>query len=200
MREYMNKKEEEKTGVKMTDEEIYQALKEKNLLEPPIFEEGFDEKVLVKFCQDVLHALNLGDYSVRTTPSYGIWGDCSWAKRKIRLSELLFLNSKIMKNHKEAYDTIIHEVCHACRPLCAHGKKWKSLMEKLGCYPKRSKQAHLSVRSRIPYKFVLIDKDSNKVIKGWTRNCKKVKDFMAQNESSPKYLCMAHDGSPVDLA
>lgn len=29
MREYMNKKEEEKTGVNMTDEEIYQALKEK---------------------------------------------------------------------------------------------------------------------------------------------------------------------------
>lgn len=57
MREYMNKEEEEKTGVKMTDEEIYQALKEKNLLEPPIFEEGFDEKVLEKFCQDVLHAL-----------------------------------------------------------------------------------------------------------------------------------------------
>lgn len=192
-------KEEKKTGVNMTDEEIYQALKDKNLLEPPVFEEGFDEKVLVKACQEALHALGLGDYSVRTTPSYGKWGDCNWTKRTIRLSELLFLNSKVMKNHQEAYDTIIHEVAHACRPLCAHGKKWKSLMEKLNRRPKGSKSAHLSVRSRIPYKFILIDKESNKVIRGWTRNCKKVKFFMGQNESSPKYLCIAHDGSPVDL-
>lgn len=193
------KKEEEKNGTTMTDKEIYFVLKNSGFLEVPKYEKGFDEKILVKLCQEALHALNLGHYQVRTTPSYGIWGDCNWVKKKIRLSDLLFLNSKIMENHKEAHDTIFHEIAHACRPFCSHGKKWKSLMNELGLNSNRAKNPHVKVRGNIPYKFILIDKKSKKVVRGWTRNCKAVKKWMALNGDSAEFICSPHDGKPVDF-
>lgn len=191
--------EEIKTGAEMTDEEIFDKLSEAGLLGLNIeYKKNEEEKTIVRYCQDCLNTLGF-DWKIRTSSGYGHFAACNYEKKSIILCEISFLEAKIMERMHFFRDTVIHELCHACRPLASHKEPWKKLMRKLGLRDSIDSPLPIKVREAIPYKYILIEKSSGLTLRGWCRNSKSVKQYMEANGEESKTLCIENDGRKISF-
>lgn len=83
--------------------------------------------------RDLMDLEGLLDWEFAWTKTTSFFGDCSHAKKLIRLSSTLVL----LNDETRVRDTIAHEVAHAVSDKYAkHGPEWKANAVRLGARPK----------------------------------------------------------------
>jgi hypothetical protein len=90
------------------------------------------------------------------------WGLCSYAKKEIQLSQVMFVETV---KYEDVKNTILHEIAHALTPGHKHGPVWRMKCREIGCSDDRT--ASYEGKPTFAYQWGIFYE--NKLVKGYLR-------------------------------